>query len=70
MLAPVPFSLPPQITPSRGYCAELAVAMTVSFASALGLPVSTTHCIVGMDRLWAGSVRGEGGRVGDRYPVL
>ncbi|KAG1662841.1 hypothetical protein FOA52_010632 [Chlamydomonas sp. UWO 241] len=38
-----------KISPSRGYCAELAVALTVSCASAIGLPVSTTHCIVGAE---------------------
>lgn len=37
------------ITPSRGYCAELATALTVSFASVLGIPVSTTQCIVGAE---------------------
>ncbi|ORX43689.1 phosphate transporter [Hesseltinella vesiculosa] len=34
-------------TPSRGFCAELAAALTVLTCSKLGLPVSTTHCIVG-----------------------
>ena len=36
-----------QLTPSRGFCAELAAATTVVVASRLGLPVSTTHIIVG-----------------------
>ncbi|HUV12744.1 MAG TPA: inorganic phosphate transporter, partial [Acidobacteriota bacterium] len=35
------------LTPSRGFCAELAAAGTVVVASRLGLPVSTTHIIVG-----------------------
>ncbi|UCC56734.1 MAG: inorganic phosphate transporter [Gammaproteobacteria bacterium] len=36
-----------QLTPSRGYCAELAAAATVVLASRTGLPVSTTHIAVG-----------------------
>jgi len=36
-----------ELTPSRGFCAELAAASTVVIASRLGLPVSTTHVIVG-----------------------
>ncbi|KAF7729780.1 Na+/Pi symporter [Apophysomyces ossiformis] len=35
------------VTPSRGFCAELAAALTVLTCSKLGLPVSTTHCITG-----------------------
>jgi sodium-dependent phosphate transporter len=34
-------------TPSRGFSAELAAALTVLTCSKLGLPVSTTHCITG-----------------------
>jgi inorganic phosphate transporter, PiT family len=36
-----------ELTPSRGFCAEIAAATTVVVASRLGLPVSTTHIIVG-----------------------
>ncbi|MCJ8168319.1 inorganic phosphate transporter [Atopomonas sediminilitoris] len=36
-----------ELTPSRGFTAELATATTVIGASALGLPVSTTHTLVG-----------------------
>jgi PiT family inorganic phosphate transporter len=36
-----------ELTPSRGFCAELGAASTVVIASRLGLPVSTTHIIVG-----------------------
>ncbi len=36
-----------ELTPSRGFCAELSAAATVVSASRLGLPVSTTHIIVG-----------------------
>ncbi len=36
-----------ELTPSRGFAATLAAAITVVFASATGLPVSTTHTLVG-----------------------
>ncbi len=36
-----------ELTPSRGFCAELAAASTVVIASRFGLPVSTTHIVVG-----------------------
>lgn len=35
------------LTPSRGFAAELATAGTVVLASGTGLPVSTTHTLVG-----------------------
>jgi PiT family inorganic phosphate transporter len=35
------------LTPSRGFAATLAAAMTVVFASGTGLPISTTHTLVG-----------------------
>lgn len=36
-----------QLTPSRGYSATLAAATTVVLASSSGLPISTTHTLVG-----------------------
>ena len=36
-----------ELTPSRGFAAELGAASTVVLASAAGLPVSTTHTLVG-----------------------
>ncbi len=36
-----------KLTPSRGFCAEFAAASTIVMASKLGLPVSTTHTLVG-----------------------
>lgn len=36
-----------QLTPSRGFAAELAASSTIVFASATGMPVSTTHTLVG-----------------------
>ena len=35
------------LTPSRGFAAELAAASTIVLASGTGLPVSTTHTLVG-----------------------
>lgn len=35
------------LTPSRGFAAELAAASTVVVASGTGLPISTTHTLVG-----------------------
>ena len=36
-----------QLTPSRGFAAELAAASTIVIASGTGMPVSTTHTLVG-----------------------
>ena len=36
-----------ELTPSRGFAAELGAASTVVLASATGIPVSTTHTLVG-----------------------
>jgi len=36
-----------ELTPSRGFAAELAAATTVVIASGTGIPVSTTHTLVG-----------------------
>ncbi len=48
-----------ELTPSRGFAAELATASTVVGASAIGLPVSTTHTLVGAV-LGVGIARGIG----------
>ncbi|MEL6871182.1 MAG: inorganic phosphate transporter, partial [Pseudomonadota bacterium] len=36
-----------QLTPSRGFAAELAAASTIVIASGTGMPISTTHTLVG-----------------------
>ena len=36
-----------ELTPSRGFAAELAAASTVVLASGTGIPISTTHTLVG-----------------------
>jgi len=36
-----------ELTPTRGFSAEFATASTVLFASSIGMPVSTTHTLVG-----------------------
>ena len=36
-----------ELKPSRGYAAEFAAAVTIVLASQLGLPISTTHTLIG-----------------------
>ena len=50
-----------ELTPSRGFCAEFAAAIVILLASTLpiGLPVSTTHTLVGAV-LGVGMARGIG----------
>jgi PiT family inorganic phosphate transporter len=48
-----------ELTPTRGYAAEFAAATTIVVASRLGLPVSTTHVLVGAV-LGVGLARGIG----------
>jgi len=48
-----------ELTPSRGFAAEFGAALTIVLASKLGLPVSTTHTLVGAV-LGVGLARGIG----------
>ncbi|MBE66030.1 MAG: phosphate permease [Gammaproteobacteria bacterium] len=48
-----------ELTPSRGFAAEIAAATTVVIASGTGIPVSTTHTLVGAV-LGVGLARGMG----------
>ena len=48
-----------ELTPSRGFSAELSAALTIVIASRLGIPVSTTHTLVGAV-LGVGLARGIG----------
>jgi PiT family inorganic phosphate transporter len=48
-----------ELTPSRGFSAEIAAASTVVLASFTGIPISTTHTLVGAV-LGVGFARGIG----------
>ena len=48
-----------ELTPSRGFAAEFGAATTIVLASRLGIPVSTTHILVGAV-LGVGFARGIG----------
>ena len=48
-----------EITPMRGFCAEFGAATTILVCSRLGLPVSTTHVLVG-SVVGIGVMRGMG----------
>lgn len=48
-----------EITPVRGFCAEFGAATTILACSRLGLPVSTTHVLVG-SVIGVGLMRGMG----------
>ena len=48
-----------ELTPTRGFAAEFAAATTIVIASKLGLPISTTHTLVGAV-LGVGLARGIG----------
>ena len=48
-----------ELTPSRAFAAELAAATTIVLASRLGIPVSTTHILVG-SVIGVGLARGIG----------
>jgi phosphate/sulfate permease len=36
-----------ELTPTRGFAAEFSTAVTIVLASKMGLPISTTHTLVG-----------------------
>ena len=48
-----------ELTPTRGYAAQFAAAVTIVLASRLGIPISTTHVLVGAV-LGVGLARGIG----------
>jgi len=48
-----------ELTPTRGFCATMAAAVTVVLASRTGMPVSTTHIAVG-GVIGVGMARGIG----------
>ena len=49
-----------KVTPSRGFSIEIASSLVVLFGSAMGLPLSTTHCKVG-STVGVGLVEGKSG---------
>jgi len=53
-----------ELTPSRGFAATLGAAVTIVLASGTGLPISTTHTLVG-GVLGVGLARGIGALNGD-----
>nr|WP_202978089.1 inorganic phosphate transporter [Mariprofundus erugo] len=53
-----------ELTPSRGFASTLGAAITIVFASGTGLPISTTHTLVG-GVLGVGIARGIGALNGD-----
>lgn len=53
-----------ELTPSRGFAATLGAAVTIVLASGIGLPISTTHTLVG-GVLGVGLARGIGALNGD-----
>lgn len=53
-----------ELPPSRGFAATLGAAITIVFASGTGLPISTTHTLVG-GVLGVGIARGIGALNGD-----
>jgi len=55
-------------SPSRGFSMELGAALTVVTASFIGLPISTTHCIVGAT-VFVGLGEGKWGAVNWRMLV-
>ncbi len=48
-----------ELTPTRGFCAEFGASVTILVASVFGLPISTTHTLVGAV-LGVGLARGIG----------
>jgi phosphate/sulfate permease len=48
-----------ELTPSRGFTAEFATATTILLGSKLGMPLSTTHVLVG-SVMGVGFARGMG----------
>ncbi len=56
-----------KLTPSRGFCVELAAGLTISLASFFGIPVSTTQIIVGAE-MGVGLV--ENVKTGINFPIL
>ena len=51
-----------KLTPSRGFCAELATALVILVASQYGLPTSSSQCITGgAQGAGGGRAQGAGG---------
>nr|QWX94580.1 Na+/Pi cotransporter [Skeletonema tropicum] len=59
-----------KMSPSRGFCIELAASFVVVIASFIGIPVSTTQCQVG-GTIGVGLIGGEkGNRSGNLNPLF
>jgi len=54
-----------KLSPTRGFCAELATSLTIMITTQMGLPTSSSQCIIGAI-MGVGICEGESARSGKR----